>query len=263
MLSSSGSKIQNGIDKQAKLAKTQSDNGQSVVASIAELVQIAEQNKKDIEEAGRSLTGTKKHIVEMVDSIRIQAEAETALAQKFTRLYSEADQVKSVLTVINDIADQTNLLALNAAIEAARAGEHGRGFAVVADEVRKLAERTQKSLVDINSTIGVITQAINEASDEMNKDSQTARQISQSSAVIEEIVSKSVSVIDNISVNIGQLVERSTKNAKSINESVEQINIISQLSDENATETQEIAKASARLEAMTTELSTKLKRFDT
>jgi methyl-accepting chemotaxis protein len=263
MLSSSGSKIQSGIDKQARLAKIQSDNGQSVVASIAELVQIAEQNKKDIEEAGRNLMSTKTHIVEMVDSIRIQAEAETELAQKLTRLSSEAEQVKSVLTVINDIADQTNLLALNAAIEAARAGEHGRGFAVVADEVRKLAERTQKSLIDINSTIGLITQAINDASDEMNKDSQTARQISQSSAEIEDIVSKSASIIGNVSVNIGELVERSTQNAKSINESVAQINIISQLSDENALETQEIAKASARLEAMTAELSTKLRRFDT
>jgi len=262
-MSASSSKIQNGIESQAKLAQNQSDNGQSVKASIEELVQSAKHNKQEIERAGHNLASTKTHIMDMIENIRLQAEAETALAEKLSRLSNEADQVKSILTVINDIADQTNLLALNAAIEAARAGEHGRGFAVVADEVRKLAERTQKSLFEINSTISVIVQAINDASEEMNKDSQTAQQISTSSSIIGNTVSQSVEVINEISVGIGQLVERSIDNAKKISESVEQINIISRLSNENSIETEAITKASAEMKTMTAQLSEKLAQFDT
>ncbi|WP_295012768.1 methyl-accepting chemotaxis protein [Sulfuricurvum sp.] len=104
-----------------------------------------------------------------VERIQGVASKEHELSENLQHLAGNAQETKQILTTIGDIADQTNLLALNAAIEAARAGEHGRGFAVVADEVRKLAERTQKSLAETTATINILIQAINDNSESLNK----------------------------------------------------------------------------------------------
>ncbi|MFW9618544.1 MAG: methyl-accepting chemotaxis protein [Sulfurospirillum sp.] len=173
----------------------------------------------------------------LVNNIQQASEVESHTSERLQQLSNDANQVKNVLTVISDIADQTNLLALNAAIEAARAGEHGRGFAVVADEVRNLAERTQKSLTEINATINVIVQNIMDASDQMSKNYKFIEQMAHNSEEVEAKISNTEAIIkeasdasliaSNVSQklsndtatiikNIGELYESSMQNSNDV-----------------------------------------------
>ncbi len=139
-----------------------------------EAKEVLDNNTKQLRATIDDLRATKfvelnSMITTTVERIQSVAGKEHELSGNLQSLVSNAQETKAILVTIGDIADQTNLLALNAAIEAARAGEHGRGFAVVADEVRKLAERTQKSLAEISATINVLIQAINDNSESLHE----------------------------------------------------------------------------------------------
>jgi len=172
-LSTTSMQIGRNAEKSTTIVESTIQEIATIKTFVQETAMLSESMKKSITEAGQRLDNAKNEVVSLRNEVSLASEAETALASKLEQMSSDAEQVKQILTVISDIADQTNLLALNAAIEAARAGEHGRGFAVVADEVRKLAERTQNSLTEINATINVIVQSIVDSSEQMGRNAKT------------------------------------------------------------------------------------------
>jgi len=172
-----------------------------LVAEVGEKLDIVEDSTitvtEDLDATFNVLDDFIAKLSAVVSSIEDGRQLQQTLADKVTSLTEQAKNIKDVLAIISDIAEQTNLLALNAAIEAARAGEHGRGFAVVADEVRKLAERTQKSLSEISADINLITQHVIEIAEETETTSENMHAIATSA---QELIGSSNETKENLSI---------------------------------------------------------------
>ncbi|WP_060825374.1 methyl-accepting chemotaxis protein [Sulfurospirillum cavolei] len=262
-LSSTAIEVGKRVKSTSEIAQTTNAMSQAIKNELQHSLQKAEQSKKEIENAHTTLGNAKNEILKMAAQVEDSAQTEVELARQIAQLSSDADQVKNVLTVISDIADQTNLLALNAAIEAARAGEHGRGFAVVADEVRKLAERTQKSLLEINATINVIVQAINDASDHMNTNSQSMEKLTQIAHDVENNISQTARIMDDATASNEQTLHDYAKTAERIDGIAQKIEEMNAYSVSNAKSMEEMESATRHLSTLTEELNHVLTDFRT
>ncbi|WQU29171.1 methyl-accepting chemotaxis protein TlpB [Helicobacter pylori] len=266
--------------------------------SMDKLVQIAQETQKSMKDSSTTLNsvknkatdvasmmnasieqsqGLKKRLIEtqglvkeskdaigdLFSQITESAHTEEELSSKVEQLSRNADDVKSILDIINDIADQTNLLALNAAIEAARAGEHGRGFAVVADEVRNLAGRTQKSLAEINSTIMVIVQEINDVSSQMNLNSQKMERLSDMSKSVQETYEKMSSNLSSVVQDSNQSMDDYAKSGHQIEAMVSDFVEVEKVASKTLADSSDILNIATHVSGTTMNLDKQVNLFKT
>ncbi|MFA6195845.1 MAG: methyl-accepting chemotaxis protein [Sulfurimonas sp.] len=262
-LSTTANGVGENVEKSVVAINDATKKANEIKDEIGRAVRDAAESKKDIIRANENLNIARHEIVALSVKVQNSAELEVELSGRMQTLSHEASQVKSVLEVISDIADQTNLLALNAAIEAARAGEHGRGFAVVADEVRKLAERTQKSLTEINATINVIVQSIVDVSGTMSSNSEEIQELANSAVDVEKKINESVTIVNEAVHATDKTVDDFEKTGRNVESIVAQVSEINKISSQNARSVEEIASAAQHLNSMTDDLHVKLEIFRT
>lgn len=249
-------------DQSSQIVSVASATEEISVSSNEVLQALQEAN----EQTGNAekLTGEgKAKLNSSVDEVMAIKERVEKLGVTITNLSTSSEEIGNIISVINDIADQTNLLALNAAIEAARAGEHGRGFAVVADEVRKLAERTQTATQEIESIIGSLQSETSNANSDMNeatdKVMKGAEAISETEEIFEQIVTSVEAVHMTNDIITGSIEEQVT----AINNINDNAQVISAGIEESSAAVHQITKTVIDLQQQADDLHLLVDKFKT
>ncbi|WP_408733531.1 methyl-accepting chemotaxis protein [Pseudomonas sp. LS1212] len=230
-------------------------------STVQEVAQNAEQAAESAQLAERE-SGQGRHVVaQAVSSIESMASEASTTAQVMADLQQESRQIGSMLEVIQSIAQQTNLLALNAAIEAARAGEAGRGFAVVADEVRALAQRTQNSTSDIESLIANLQDKAEKAADSLHQSHTRTHHsvdLAHDAGSALDGISRAVSSIQAMNLQIAAATEQQSAAVEEINRGV--INVCED-ARHSALASEQIAASSSDLARLGQELKDLIGHF--
>ncbi|MDL5600955.1 methyl-accepting chemotaxis protein [Metapseudomonas otitidis] len=241
-------------DQVATAMHEMSATAQEVARHAAEAAGAADQADTSAQQGERVMQATIQSITGMRGEIASTAEV-------IRRLESDSGRISKVLEVIRGIAEQTNLLALNAAIEAARAGEQGRGFAVVADEVRTLAQRTAESTAEIHQIIDTVqtgaVNAVRAIENGQNRSEQSVTQVTEAGAMLQRIT-EAVEAIRDMNRQIATAAEEQTSVAEDISRNLTEITAIANTNNENVQRTE---GASQRLHGLSGELNDVTRRF--
>ena len=260
-LGASTKKIEHASEKQAGAVQAISAGVEELTVSIQHIADTACQQESIARQTSSTTAEGYELVTEVARKIEYANESVTGLAETTLHLGEQSKRVDSIVSVIKEIADQTNLLALNAAIEAARAGEQGRGFAVVADEVRKLAARTSDATVEIGDIVINIQQEIQIATSK----------VSDTRGQIDEGVSRSrtaAAAIERVSADTGDLVSHvvevanaTREQATASTEIAQNIERISDLAESNRATMLEFGGSVRQLENLSTNLHAIVEKF--